>query len=144
MTTSAPSLRLMLALQAAAAAAAQTAPDNCSSSDAAHDAVLFASQDVMFSGLSLIIPGGLILNVLSLVVFMSRPMRRRASSWYLAALAASDSLSLVSVSFDYWLKDDRIGLQVLSLSLSPQICQLRKGGYVFISACVCLIICLLA
>ena len=66
----------------------------------------------MFSGLSAIIPAGLVLNALSLLVLMSRPMRRRASSWYLAALAVSDSLSLVAVSFDYWLKDSRIGLQV--------------------------------
>jgi len=81
----------------------------------ASTSVLVISQDVMFSGLSVIVPSGLILNALSLVVFMSRAMRRRASSWYLAALAASDSLSLISVSFDYWLKDSRIGLQVLYL-----------------------------
>jgi len=68
----------------------------------------------MFSGLSIIIPSGLVLNALSLVVFMSRAMRRRASSWYLAALAVSDTMSLVAVSFDYWLKDSRIGLQVRS------------------------------
>ena len=85
---------------------------NCSSTDT-DQSVLSTSKLVMFSGLSVIIPSGLILNALSLVVFMSRAMRRRASSWYLAALAASDSLSLIAVSFDYWLKDNRIGLQVL-------------------------------
>jgi len=90
--------------------------DNCSFTDTGQS-VLLTSQDVMFSGLSIIIPAGLILNALSLVVLMSRAMRRRASSWYLAALAASDSLSLVAVSFDYWLKDSRIGLQVLEALL---------------------------
>jgi len=92
--------------------AATAANINCSSAYT-DDSVLVTSQDVMFSGLSIIIPSGLILNALSLVVLMSRAMRRRASSWYLAALAVSDSLSLVAVSFDYWLKDNRIGLQVL-------------------------------
>ena len=87
--------------------------DNCDTGQS----VLLTSQDVMFSGLSIIIPAGLILNALSLVVLMSRAMRRRASSWYLAALAASDNLSLVAVSFDYWLKDSRIGLQVLEALL---------------------------
>ena len=88
--------------------------DNCTWTDGGtgRQSVLVISQDVMFSGLSAIIPAGLVLNALSLIVLMSRPMRRRASSWYLAALAASDSLSLVAVSFDYWLKDSRIGLQV--------------------------------
>jgi len=97
---------------------AVTSPDsdNCSFTDTGQS-VLLTSQDVMFSGLSIIIPAGLILNALSLVVLMSRPMRRRASSWYLAALAASDNLSLVAVSFDYWLKDSRIGLQVLETLL---------------------------
>jgi len=82
---------------------------NCSLTDT----MIVTSKAVMFSGLSITIPSGLILNVLSLVVFMSRAMRRRASSWYLAALAVSDSLSLMAVSFDYWLKDPRIGLEVL-------------------------------
>jgi len=89
--------------------------DNCSSNDSGpggRQSALVISKDVMFSGLSAIIPAGLVLNALSLLVLMSRPMRRRASSWYLAALAVSDSLSLVAVSFDYWLKDSRIGLQV--------------------------------
>jgi len=111
--------RLLSALNASlqAAVAAITSVDNvsCESTDS-NESVLVTSQDVMFSGLSIIIPCGLILNVLSLLVFMSRAMRRRASSWYLAALAASDSLSLMAVSFDYWLKDDRIGLQVLQNS----------------------------
>ena len=105
---------VVLALNASLQAAAtdRTVHDvNCSSTEVS---VLVASQDVMFSGLSIIIPSGLVLNALSLVVFMSRAMRRRASSWYLAALAVSDTLSLVAVSFDYWLKDSRIGLQVRS------------------------------
>jgi len=105
------STQLMFALNASVQVRA-VEDVNCSSTDT-DESVLVASQNVMFSGLSVIIPSGLILNVLSLAVFMSRAMRRRASSWYLAALAASDSLSLISVSFDYWLKDDRIGLQVL-------------------------------
>jgi len=100
-----------LSLEAEAADTSAAENVNCSSSESSQQ-VLRVSQDVMFSGLSVIIPSGLVLNTLSLVVFMSRAMRRRASSWYLAALAASDSLSLISVSFDYWLKDNRIGLQV--------------------------------
>ena len=105
---------MMLALNASLPAPTVGVDDNvsCALTDS-NTSVLVISQDVMFSGLSVIIPSGLILNILSLVVFMSRAMRRRASSWYLAALAASDSLSLISVSFDYWLKDNRIGLQVL-------------------------------
>ena len=105
---------MMLALNASLPAPTVNVDDNvsCALTDS-NTSVLVISQDVMFSGLSVIIPSGLILNILSLVVFMSRAMRRRASSWYLAALAASDSLSLISVSFDYWLKDNRIGLQVL-------------------------------
>jgi len=113
-----PSALVMLALNASlqGAAMGETVDNvNCSSANAS---VLATSQDVMFSGLSIIIPSGLVLNVLSLVVFMSRAMRRRASSWYLAALAVSDTLSLIAVSFDYWLKDSRIGLQVLSVPSS--------------------------
>lgn len=111
-----PSALVMLALNASLQAVVMgQAVDNvnCSSTN---ESVL-TSQDVMFSGLSVIIPSGLVLNALSLVVFMSRAMRRRASSWYLAALAVSDTLSLIAVSFDYWLKDSRIGLQVLSVPL---------------------------
>jgi len=111
----APSALLMLALNASlhAAALGQQTPDNINCSSTESDAsVLVTSEHVMFSGLSIIIPSGLVLNSLSLLVFMSRAMRRRASSWYLAALAASDTLSLIAVSFDYWLKDSRIGLQV--------------------------------
>ena len=106
-----PTAQLMLALNVTLQAAQAADRINCSSKDT-DVSVLAVSQDVMFSGLSVIIPSGLVLNALSLVVFMSKAMRRRASSWYLAALAASDTLSLIAVSFDYWLKDNRIGLQV--------------------------------
>ena len=77
-------------------------------------AVYFLSLDIRFFGLSMIIPAGLVCNTLSLAVFMSRAMRRRASSWYLAALAVSDNISLIAVAFDYWLKDDRIGIKVIT------------------------------
>lgn len=87
----------------------QTFDDGCKSPD-----VYFSSLDVRFFGLSVIIPLGLVCNTLSLVVFVSRAMRRRVSSWYLAALAVSDNLSLIAVAFDYWLKDDRIGIKVIT------------------------------
>jgi hypothetical protein len=83
--------------------------DGCKSPD-----VYFSSLDVRFFGLSVIIPLGLVCNTMSLVVFVSRAMRRRVSSWYLAALAVSDNLSLIAVAFDYWLKDDRIGIKVIT------------------------------
>jgi hypothetical protein len=86
---------------------------NCSSSAAEEEPAIYrVSLDLMFYGLSLIVPAGLICNGLSLAVFMSRVMRHRASSWYLAALAVSDTLALLAVTFDYWVKNHRIGLTV--------------------------------
>lgn len=77
-----------------------------------HDPLLQVSKDLMFVSLSVIVPFGLVFNTLSLVVFLTAPMRKRSTSIYLAVLAASDNLSLLTVMFEYWLKDDRIGLQV--------------------------------
>lgn len=74
------------------------------------------SLDFMFYSLSLIVPLGLICNTVSVVVFTTPQMRRRASSWYLAALAISDNLSLVAITFDYWLKNEKVGLQVMRMS----------------------------
>jgi hypothetical protein len=47
---------------------------------------------------------------------MSRPLRMRAASWYLAALAISDDLSLLTIMTEYWLKDERINLPVVKSS----------------------------
>ena len=74
--------------------------------------LIYISKAIMFYGLSIIIPFGLIFNTLSIIVFMSRPLRKRSASWYLAALGVSDDISLVTVMFDYWMKDERIGMPV--------------------------------
>src|SRR6218665_402214 len=88
---------------------------NCSISDDDESLFVF-SQSFMFYGLSIIVPFGLLSNFLSLIVFMTHPMRRRASSWHLAALSLSDSLSLLAIALDYWLKNDRVGLQWMRTS----------------------------
>ena len=71
------------------------------------------SKKVMFWSLSLIIPVGLVFNVISVAVFMSRPLRRRSASWYLTALAIADSVTLLTCCFEYWLKDPYIGAPVI-------------------------------
>ncbi|ELT94860.1 hypothetical protein CAPTEDRAFT_27446, partial [Capitella teleta] len=73
-------------------------------------------RDFMFYSLIVIIPFGLLTNTLSLLVFMSRGLRTRAASWYLSALAVSDNLSLVTLTIDYWIKDPRIGLDIIKTS----------------------------
>ena len=72
--------------------------------------IFIVSRHFMFYSLSVIIPCGLLFNTLSIFVFMSRNLRRRSASWYLAALAFSDDISLITIMFDYWLTDPRIGL----------------------------------
>lgn len=74
------------------------------------------SRNFMFYSLAAIIPLGLVCNTVSMVVFLSKKMRLRAANWYLAALALSDDLSLLAIMFDYWLKDGRIGLDVIRKS----------------------------
>lgn len=71
---------------------------------ARHLSVIEVSQDIVFFSLTLIIPCGLLFNILSFAIYMRRQMRKRATSLYLAALAASDTLSLLTITFDYWLK----------------------------------------
>ncbi len=63
---------------------------------------------------------GLLFNGISVPVFMSRSLRRRSASWYLAALAISDSMSLLTNWFEYWLKHERIGIDIVRAS--PVIC----------------------
>lgn len=86
-------------------------PDNSTANNItlADNNVLSTSQAILFYGLSIIIPFGLIFNTMSVVVFMSRPLRKRSASWYLAALGISDDISLITVLLDYWMKDKRIG-----------------------------------
>lgn len=67
------------------------------------------SKDIVFFSLAVIIPCGLLFNMLSFAIYMRRQMRKRATSLYFAALAASDSLSLIAIAFDYWLKVSFIG-----------------------------------
>ena len=74
------------------------------------------SKSFMFFTLAIILPVGLLCNTLSAVVFMTKPLRNRASSWYLAALAVSDDLALLTVMVDYWLKDERVGLNTVQTS----------------------------
>lgn len=88
--------------------------DNFNSST--ESALYSFSLDFMFYSLSLIVPLGIICNTVSVIVFTTPQMRRRASSWYLAALAISDNLSLVAITFDYWLKNEKVGLQVMRMS----------------------------
>ena len=76
------------------------------------------SRDFMFYTLAVLIPAGLVCNTLSVMVFMARSLRNRAASWYLAALAISDDLSLLTIMVDYWLKDDRIGFTTIKTSHS--------------------------
>ena len=92
----------------------ESSPGNMSSGD--HAAIYDFSLEFMFFSLSLIIPCGLVCNTVSIVVFMSRKLRNRAASWYLAALAVSDDISLLAIMFDYWLKADRIGISVVKTS----------------------------
>ena len=71
------------------------------------------SKNVMFWSLSIIIPLGLVFNIISVPIFMSRPLRRRSASWYLTALAIADSVTLLTCCFEYWLKDPHIGAPVI-------------------------------
>ena len=75
------------------------------------------SKNVMFWSLSLIIPMGLLFNIISIPVFMSKPLRLRSASWYLAALAITDSVTLLMCCFEYWMKDPHIGVPITKLSL---------------------------
>ena len=74
------------------------------------------SQDIMLYSLLIIIPLGLICNSLSVTVFLNMRMRKRATSWYLAALGVSDNVSLMTVLFDYCLKHPHIGLDIVKHS----------------------------
>ncbi len=71
---------------------------------ASETSAVAVSQDIVFFSLTVIIPCGLLFNILSFVIYMRRQMRKRATSLYFAALAASDTLSLLTIMFDYWLK----------------------------------------
>ena len=75
------------------------------------------SKTVMFWSLSFIIPIGLLFNGISVPVFMSKPLRVRSASWYLAALAIADSVTLITCGFEYWMKDPHIGIPVIKTSL---------------------------
>ncbi len=74
------------------------------------------SKDVMFWSLSVIIPVGLLFNFISIPVFMSKPLRRRSASWYLAALAVADSTTLLTCFLDYWMKNPHIDYPVTQFS----------------------------
>ncbi len=84
--------------------------------NASQPAYVNVSRNFMFYSFSFIIPFGLICNTLSIFVFMSRSLRSRAASWYLAALALSDDMALLSGMVDHWLKDSRIGLPIIKNS----------------------------
>lgn len=74
------------------------------------------SKDVMFWGQSIIIPIGLLFNGISVPVFMSRSLRVRSASWYLAALALTDIIVLLTYALEYWMKDPQIGIPVTQMS----------------------------
>ena len=82
--------------------------------------VYILSGEFLFYSLSIIAPIGLICNMLSIIVFTSRRMRHRSTSIYLAVLAAADSVELVTLILDYWLKNKHIDLNILQLS--PVLC----------------------
>ncbi len=98
------------------------------------------SKNVMFWSLSFIIPAGLLFNVISVPVFMSKPLRRRSASWYLAALAVADSVTLLTCCFEYWMKDPHIGIpvtkasSVLCISISHLSCASRLFSAVLITS----------
>lgn len=74
--------------------------------------LLTVARDIEFYSMAGIVPMGLIFNTVSVIVFMSRRMRKRAASLYLASLAISDNIALLTFTFDTWLTDDRIGFQL--------------------------------
>ncbi|CAH1776093.1 unnamed protein product [Owenia fusiformis] len=61
------------------------------------------TQKLLFFSLTVMIPLGIIFNVLSIVTFMSRRMRQQSSYWYLAMLGVADILVLVTEIFRAWL-----------------------------------------
>lgn len=61
------------------------------------------SKNIRFWSFSVMIPTGLLFNMISVPVFMSKHLRVRSASWYLAALGISDSLTLLTCCFDYWI-----------------------------------------
>ena len=75
------------------------------------------SKTVMFWSLSFIVPVGLLFNGISVPVFMSKPLRVRSASWYLAALAIADGITLMTCGFEYWMKDPHVGVPVTKSSL---------------------------
>ncbi len=78
--------------------------------------ILQFSKDFMFFSLAGIIPLGLIFNTISVLVFLSRTMRKRSASLYLASLAVSDSLSLLACMVDYWLKHPHVDISIIKSS----------------------------
>ena len=78
------------------------------------------SKKVMFWSLSLIIPMGFLFNIISVPVFMSKPLQRRSASWYLAALGIADTVTLLTCCLDYWMKDPHIGIPVTKVH--PVLC----------------------
>ena len=71
------------------------------------------SKDFLFYSLGIIIPTGLICNTISFMVLISRRMRSKPMCYYLATLAMSDNVSLGTILLDYWLKDPRIGADLV-------------------------------
>ncbi len=101
------------AAQPEVTSAVTTVADGGNSSSPAY---VDASKNFIFYSLSFIIPFGLICNTLSIFVFMSPPLRPRAASWYLAALALSDDMALLTAMVEYWFKDPHIGLPIIKNS----------------------------
>ena len=93
-----------------------TAANQSNSSVVEQPYFVYVSRGFVFYSLAVIIPFGIVCNTLSIFVFMSKPLRMRAASWYLAALAISDDLSLLTIMTEYWLKDERINMPVVKNS----------------------------
>ena len=80
-----------------------------------HPFVAF-SEDVVFFCLCVIFPMGLVFNTLSAWVLLSANLRKRSANLYLAALAVSDDLQLITIAIEYWLKHRIIDIPVVKWS----------------------------
>ena len=95
-----------------------THSENYSASATGESDIEMWSKNFMFWSLSLIFPVGLLFNMISVSVFMSKSLRLRSASWYLAALAVTDSVTLLTCCFEYWMKDPHIGIPVTKVSIA--------------------------
>ena len=72
--------------------------------------IFYFARNFTFYSLAVIIPLGVLCNILGFMTLLTAHFRRHSSSWYLSALAIADTVVLVTEFIRKWLPNHRVGL----------------------------------